>query len=142
MKTKFYLCETCGNLFTTTIDSGVNPQCCGHNMRELIAQTIDNDAVGEKHVPVVTRVDDCTLRVEVGAMPHPMLNEHYIRFVYLETEHGGQLRQLQPDDAPVVEFCGCKDKPVAVYEYCSVHGLWMTTKMPEEKKRGCCCRRK
>jgi len=140
MKTKFYFCEKCGNLFVTTIDSGVKPHCCGEEMHELVAQTIANEAVGEKHVPKVTRVDDCTLRVEVGAMPHPMLKEHYIRFVYLETEHGGQLRRLEPDTPAVVEFCGCKDKPTAVYEYCNLHGLWVTDELPEAKK-WCCCRK-
>jgi superoxide reductase len=23
-------------------------------------------------------------------------------------------------------FCTCNDKPVAVYEYCNLHGLWKT----------------
>lgn len=125
MRTKFYLCDKCGNLFTTTIDSGVTPHCCGQPMRELQAQTFSDEAVGEKHVPVVTRVDDCTLRVKVGALPHPMLPEHFIRFIYLETEHGGQLRRLTSADAAQVDFCDCKDKPIAVYAYCNVHGLWV-----------------
>ena len=145
MATKFFLCTTCGNVVVKAIDSGVDVVCCGQEMKELIPGT--TDASKEKHLPVVERVDDCTIKVKVGSMPHPMSKEHHIVFIYLETEHGGQIMYLDPEGPAEVCFCGCKDKPVAVYSYCNLHGLWKTEigdcapdtgKGCDTKKKGCC----
>ena len=51
-----------------------------------------------------------------------MTAEHHIAFIYVETEKGGVTVNLKNE--PVAEICVCKDKPVAVYEYCNLHGLW------------------
>ena len=32
----------------------------------------------------------------------------------------------KPGEAPNVSFCLGNDKPVAVYAYCNLHGLWKT----------------
>ncbi|MDR2906805.1 MAG: desulfoferrodoxin [Bacteroidales bacterium] len=121
---KFFRCNHCGNIAEKIIDSGVPMVCCGEKMEELIPNTID--ASTEKHVPVVTKVDDCTIKVEVGSVPHPMLEEHHIVFIFVETEGGGQHIMLDPTGKPEAEFCICKHKAVAVYEYCNIHGLWKT----------------
>ena len=122
MATKFFLCTTCGNVVVKVVNSGVKVVCCGKEMIELLPGT--TDAMMEKHVPVVERVDDCTIRVKVGSAPHPMTQDHHIVFIYLETENGGQIQYLDPDGPAEACFCGCKGKPVAVYEYCNIHGLW------------------
>lgn len=118
----------CGNVVVKTVDSGVPLVCCGETMEELAPNTVDG--LGEKHLPVVTRPDECTVEVRVGSIPHPMLPEHSIRFIYLETENGGQIRFLQTPFPAIATFCGCKDRVVAVYEYCNLHGLWKTTDIP------------
>ena len=118
----FFRCNHCGNLTVKLVDSGVPMVCCGEKMQELTANT--TEASVEKHLPVVTKIDDCTLKVEVGSAPHPMLEEHHIVFIYVETEEGGEYVML--NDKPQAEFCTCKHKPVAVYEYCNLHGLWKT----------------
>lgn len=122
MKTKFFRCSHCGNVIVKVVDAGVPVVCCGEPMQELIPNTVD--ASIEKHVPVVTRIDDCSIKVEVGSVPHPMLPEHHIAFIYLETENGGIRVDLT--DKPEAVICTCTNKPVAVYEYCNLHGLWMT----------------
>lgn len=136
MKTKFYRCETCGNVIVKFVDSGVTPVCCGEEMKEIVPGTVDR--FKEKHLPVVERVDDCTLCVKVGAEPHPMTDEHRIRFICLETENGHQLQYLKTMESAEVCFCGCKDKPVAVYEYCNIHGLWMTDIRGQFDDLKCC----
>ena len=123
MKTRFFKCRHCGNVIMKMVDSKVPVVCCGEQMEELVPNTVD--ASGEKHLPVLTRIDDCTLRVEVGSTPHPMLPEHHIAFIYVDTEHGGRFVALS--DKPCAEICTCGDPVVAVYEYCNLHGLWMTT---------------
>ena len=93
-------------------------------MKELTVNTVD--ASVEKHLPVVTRLDDCRIKVEVGAVPHPMTEEHHIAFIYVETENGGMRIDLPHTGKPEAVFCTCTDKPVAVYEYCNLHGVWKT----------------
>ena len=120
MATKFYKCEHCGNVVIKVVDSSVPLICCGEKMKELVPNTVD--ASQEKHVPVVTRLDDCRIKVEVGSVAHPMTPEHHIAFIYVETENGGMRIDLK--DKPEAVFCTCNDKPIAVYEYCNLHGLW------------------
>lgn len=122
MATKFFKCKHCGNVIVKAVDSGVPVVCCGDKMEELIANTVD--ASQEKHVPVVTKVDDCHIKVEVGSVAHPMTPEHHIAFIYVETEKGGM--RIDLSDKPEAVFCTCAGKPVAVYEYCNLHGLWKT----------------
>ena len=137
MATKFFVCTTCGNVVVKFVDSGVTPFCCGKAMVELIPGT--SDGAVEKHLPVVESVGKHTIKVKVGAMPHPMLAEHHISFIYLETEHGGQVKYLKPGDTPEAVFHVCsKDKPVAVYEYCNIHGLWKKEIEATCGKRFCC----
>lgn len=124
MATKFYLCTMCGNVIFKAVDSGVDVECCGEKMQELIPSM--EETMKEKHLPVVECEIDGPVKVKVGSVPHPMTPEHHISFIYLETEHGGQVKFLMPEDVPEAVFKGCKDKPVAVYEYCNIHGLWKT----------------
>lgn len=122
MTTKFYRCATCGNVIQKIVDSKVPVVCCGEKMHELVANTVE--ASVEKHLPVVTAVDDNHIKVEVGSVAHPMLPEHHIAFIYVETETGGIRVDLT--DKPEATICVCDSKPVAVYEYCNLHGLWKT----------------
>jgi len=120
----FWRCSHCGNIAEKIVNSGVPMVCCGEPMQELTANTFE--ASVEKHLPAVTIVDECTTRVQVGSVPHPMTPEHHISFIYLETEVGGERVMLDVDGKPEAEFCTCAHKPIAVYEYCNLHGLWKT----------------
>jgi superoxide reductase len=121
---KFYLCEICGNLAGMVVSSGVVPVCCGQPMTELVANTVE--ASYEKHLPAVA-VEGNIVTVQVGSTLHPMVPEHYIEWIVLQTEQGVQRRSLQPGQIPKVEFALVEgDRPVAAYEYCNLHGLWKT----------------
>jgi len=120
---KFFICRRCGNLTSLIIDKGIVMSCCGEEMTALAANTVD--ASNEKHLPEVTISGD-KMDIQVGSTPHPMTDEHYIQFIYVETESGGQFMKLKPGDEPAAEFNTVKDKPVVVYEYCNLHGLWKT----------------
>jgi superoxide reductase len=122
MATKFYKCNHCGNVIVKLVDSKVPVVCCGEPMVELVPNTFD--ASGEKHLPVVTVLDNNSIKVEVGSVHHPMLPEHHISFVYVETENGGIQVNLK-DKPEAVVYLG-EEKAVAVYEYCNLHGLWKT----------------
>ena len=122
-KSKFYICRHCGNQVQIIHNAGVPLFCCGTKMEELIPNTVE--ASGEKHIPVV-EVKGSQVHVNVGSVNHPMVSEHFIEWVYVETENGGYRKELHPESAPHVVFELGEDKAVAVYAYCNLHGLWMT----------------
>ena len=121
------------NLVTTIHNAGVPPGCCGEKMKELAPNTVE--ASGEKHLPVA-ELSGSRLTVTVGAVEHPMADVHYIQWIFVETENGGQIRYLNPGQAPKAVFELGSEKPVAVYAYCNLHGLWMTKLRYNQFKRG------
>ena len=120
-ESRFYVCERCGNLVGMIRESGAALMCCGQPMTKLEAGTVE--ASLEKHVPVVS-VDGKTVTVKVGSALHPMVEEHLIEWVYLRTDRGGQRKSLAAGDEPVVTFALADEKPLEVYAYCNLHGLW------------------
>ena len=105
MTNKFRICRKCGNLVGMVHDSGVPMMCCGQPMDVLEPNT--SEGAGEKHLPAVS-VDGDTLSVNVGSVDHPMLDAHYIEWIFVQTSRG-RLRLLQPprsvDDRSVNEPC-------------------------------------
>ena len=118
---KFYICEHCGNLIGMIHDAGVPMMCCGQKMTKLEAGVVE--ASHEKHIPVAAVVGN-TVTVSIGEVEHPMTDAHSILWVYLQTDKGGQRKCLEVGKAPVVSFALTDEKPLAVYAYCNLHGLW------------------
>lgn len=122
MEQRFFKCEHCGNMIAMVKDMGVPVMCCGQKMTELIPGTVEASA--EKHIPVYT-VEGNKVLVTVGAIEHPMAEEHYIEWISIQTRQGNQRKQLKPGAEPRVCFSICDgDEVEAVYAYCNLHGLW------------------
>ena len=122
MEMKFYRCPHCGQIIAIVKATGVPIVCCGEPMAEVVPGT--TDASLEKHVPVVN-VEGNTVHVSVGSAAHPMLPEHYIEWVAIQTKAGNQRKQLSPGDEPKACFSICDgDEVEAVYAYCNLHSLW------------------
>ena len=122
MEMKFYRCSHCGQIVAIVKGTGVPVVCCGEPMKEIIPGTTDGAV--EKHVPVF-EVKDGVVTVCVGSVEHPMLPEHYIEWIAIQTKNGNQRKALKPGDAPKATFyIGKADEVLAVYEYCNLHGLW------------------
>ena len=122
MNRKFYRCAHCGTIIAFVNSSGVPVMCCGEKMQEIVPGTVD--AAVEKHVPVC-KIENSLLTVTVGEVEHPMAEEHYIQWVFVQTKFGNQRRELSPGSAPTVTFALCEgDEVQAVYAYCNLHGLW------------------
>ena len=119
---KLYQCKHCGNIVAYVKNSGVPVYCCGEQMQEMVANTVD--ASQEKHVPVVTRNGNEVV-VSVGSVEHPMLPAHYIEWICIQTKQGKQRKLLQPGEKPEARFAlSDGDEFIAAYEYCNLHGLW------------------
>ena len=122
MELKFFRCNHCGNIIVKIKDSSVPVVCCGENMQELVPGT--TDAAVEKHLPVY-EVNGSSVSVTVGSVLHPMLPEHSINWICLQTNKGFQLKYLNPGEEPKAVFALADGENVeAVYEYCNLHGLW------------------
>lgn len=122
LEQKFYICETCGNIVAYVKNSGVPVFCCGKKMKEIIPGTVE--ASHEKHLPVIT-IEGNVVIVEVGAVEHPMAEEHFIQWISLETREGNQRKILTPGDDPRADFMITdSDEVIAAYAYCNLHGLW------------------
>ncbi len=119
---KFYKCSHCGNIIAFVENKGVPVKCCGEKMEEIVANTVD--AAKEKHVPVI-KVEGNLVTVNVGDVAHPMLPEHSILWVALETKQGAQRKELAAGSEPTVKFALVDgDEVIAAYAYCNLHGLW------------------
>ncbi len=120
----FYRCKLCGKIIGIIKDPGTPTVCCGQVMEELQANTVE--ASQEKHLPVVT-INGDTVEVAIGSVAHPMIEEHHIEWVYLQTKNGGQRKCLGAGVEPKVQFKITEDDEViAAFEYCNLHGLWKT----------------
>ena len=119
---KFFVCEHCGNIVEMVKDAGVPIMCCGQKMTEIIPGT--SDGAVEKHVPVVT-IDGKNVSVMVGEVEHPMVEEHFIEWIAIETSTGIQRKSLKSGQEPKAEFVLADGESVInVYAYCNLHGLW------------------
>ena len=122
MEMKFYQCAHCGQIIAVVRATGVPVICCGEPMKEIVPGT--SDGAAEKHVPVF-EVKDGVVTVTVGEVAHPMLPEHYIEWIAIQTKNGNQRKALNPGEEPKACFALLEgDEVEAVYAYCNLHSLW------------------
>ena len=115
-----YVCEKCGNIVEVLHGGAGKLVCCGQPMTLLEEQTAD--ATTEKHVPVI-EIDGNTIKVTVGSIPHPMLDEHYIEWIEVIADGKAYCQFLKPGNAPEATFC-IKAENITAREHCNMHGLW------------------
>ena len=119
---KFFRCKRCGKIIALVKDIPVPTICCGEKMEELIPNT--QDGAHEKHIPVIN-VENNIVTVKVGEVDHPMLPEHYIEWIMVQTNFGNQRKVLKPGDAPIAKFALLEGEEVLkALEYCNIHGLY------------------
>jgi len=92
-------------------------------MTLLQPKTLDQG--NEKHLPVVEFLSDERLSVKVGSVEHPMLPEHWIQWVLVAQGDAYQIKTFKLGEKPEATFC-LKKGSLKVYEFCNLHGLWMT----------------
>ena len=91
-------------------------------MKEIIPGT--TDAAVEKHVPVISQEGNI-VTVSVGSVEHPMIPEHYIEWISLETNKGNLRKVLQPNTPPTAQFALLDgEEVITAYAYCNLHSLW------------------
>lgn len=116
---ELYRCEICGNI-VQVMHSGVGELvCCGKAMTLLKPQS-KQDEKQEKHVPVFI-----SNKIQVGSIPHPMIEEHHIEFVQAVSDDKMNIKTkfLNINDAPEMIINEESEYKNAI-EYCNLHGLW------------------
>ena len=110
-RTKFYVCQQCGNILTSVGDAEI--LCCGRKLSPLSAQSPD-----DAHKLSVQLIEDDFYIT----FPHPMTKEHFISFIsYVRFDRVLTLK-LYPEqggEARLPRMRGGR-----LYYYCSNHGLF------------------
>ena len=121
---KFFKCKHCGKIIAVVNERNVPTICCGEPMSEMVANT--SDGAFEKHIPVY-EVKDNIVTVTVGEVIHPMMENHYIEWIAIETNFGNQRKVLKPGEEPKAKFALLEgEKVIRVVEHCNLHGLYAT----------------
>ncbi len=111
-RTKFYVCEQCGNLLTSTGNAQII--CCGRTIIPLEVKKPDS----EHKINVKTVENDFYI-----TFSHPMNKEHYISFASSIHFDRFLTVKLYPEQAGEIRFpvmYGAK-----LYLYCNIHGLFV-----------------
>jgi superoxide reductase len=118
-----YRCPLCGNTIEVTSAGTGELVCCGKPMMNLRENT--QEAAVEKHIPVVEKTGDGSIRVVVGEVEHPMDDDHYIG--YIEVLFGNKILRadLSPGDKPVANFTlPSGTTNITARAWCNLHGMW------------------
>lgn len=122
MALKFRRCAVCGNIIAVVGEEKGKIICCSREMTEMIPGEFD--ASPEKHVPVF-HTEHNRVFVKVGETPHPTEENHFIDWIAITTNRGNRRNFLKHGEPAQTCFALCDDEKVlAVYAYCSLHGLW------------------
>lgn len=123
-KTSFYVCSNCGNIVMFLEEGCGDVMCCHSPLEPVEPNTVD--ASQEKHIPVAELNGD-EVTVKVGSLEHPMVEEHYIKWIFVISEDRIQKARLSPGQEPKARFSILGNGDLDIYEYCNIHGLWKTT---------------
>jgi superoxide reductase len=115
-----YKCEVCGNIVELLHEGNGELVCCGKPMKLFVENTVD--AAREKHVPVIEKTST-GVKVKVGSVAHPMVEEHYIEWIEIISDGKAYRQFLKPGDAPEATFA-IQANNITAREYCNLHGLW------------------
>jgi len=134
-----HYCNPCGYIYDPEKNNGIPfeelqgdyicPICgVGKDQFSLIHKKGDEEYQGEaqeKHIPVV-EIKENEIRVNVGSIPHPMMENHHIEFIGLYDD--GELiekKTISSNEKPETSF----EKPsytedLSAIAKCNIHGLW------------------
>lgn len=116
-----YKCKICGNVVEKHVDGKGQLVCCDKPMSEL--PVLSGNEGNEKHKPVIEKTENGIL-VKVGSVPHPMTEEHSVKFIQVTHNGCTHTKYLEPTQEPKAEFDIDFSDELVAKEYCNLHGLW------------------
>lgn len=121
---ELYHCNICGQMVLIVNEGKGTLVCCNQPMTH-IAEKHGEEEGKEKHIPVVEKTNS-GINVKVGSVPHPMVDDHYIKWIEVIGDTYLQTSTLHPGEAPEKEFCVPYDSVKKIRIYCNKHGFWTT----------------
>lgn len=118
---EMYKCNVCGNVVEKHVNGGGSLVCCEKEMVQL--KELTGNEGNEKHKPVIEKTEKGIL-VKVGSIPHPMTEEHSIKFIQVTHDGCTHTKYLESTQEPVAEFDIEFSDEISAREYCNLHGLW------------------
>ena len=122
-KKSIYYCEKCHNVVESLWNGKAPLMCCGEEMQELTANTVD--AAVEKHVPVIER-DGNTVKVSVGSTAHPMEKDHYILCIEVLAGDKVYRHDFKEGDTKAEAVFTVEETDIVARAFCNLHGLWQS----------------
>ncbi len=119
-KLEIYKCEICGNIVEMLHEGAGELVCCGEPMALFDAKSMEEGT--EKHKPVIEKAEH-GIKVKVGDVPHPMIDQHYIEWIEVNADGVVYRKNLKPGDVPEAVFC-IDTENIWARAYCNIHGLW------------------
>ena len=124
-KLELYRCNVCHNL-VEVLENGVGELvCCGEKMELIKTHFSENEELKDKHIPVIEKTLEGYL-VRVGAVKHPMTEEHHINFIQVISNDKKYIKTkfLSLEDEPNLNVkCNC-EKSLWARALCNIHGLF------------------
>lgn len=138
---EIYRCNVCKNIVEVVLEGEGKLVCCGEEMELL--EPSSTDGSGKKHVPVIDfECGTAGVKIRVGELPHPMLEEHYIQFIEAISKNNKTIHReyLYPGEAPEI-LINCRSNlgqnaGLKAREYCNIHGLYISAGDIELKEEG------
>lgn len=118
-----FYCKHCKRIVYTYFGGGTLT-CCGEEMTLLQPKKMDQG--NEKHLPVVEYEGIDQIKVTVGSVLHPMATEHWIQWILVAQDSTYQIKTFNSGETPIWSFSINPDQKIKVYEFCNLHGLWLT----------------
>jgi len=122
---QIYKCNICGNIVEILHTGAGELVCCNQPMQLMTEKKSDEGL--EKHVPVIEKTNN-TIKISVGSIAHPMINEHYIEWIELLIK--GQIirKELKANQDPQATFNikTTGNESIKARAYCNLHGLWVS----------------
>ena len=118
---QIYKCDICGNIVEVLHTGKGELVCCGKPMVLKKPDDGPEDYSG-KHAPVIEKTEN-GIKVKVGAIAHPMGEDHYIEWIEVIVDGKYSRKFLTPNDKPEAEFCMTGEE-IKARMYCNIHGLW------------------
>lgn len=121
-RNQIWKCEICGDIVEVLHSSPGELVCCGQPLT-LIEPKREEEGY-EKHLPVIEREGN-GIMVKVGSIEHPMMENHYIEWIALDTEKNVLRQFLNLGEKPMAVFTTA-EKVSQARDYCNIHGQWAT----------------
>ena len=123
-KLELYRCHICNNIVEILQEGVGELVCCNQPMELINNNSSEIEDLNEKHIPVIEKEID-NVKIRVGAVKHPMTNEHHISFIQAISNDEKYIKTkfLSIEDEPELNL-KTSNNSLWARALCNIHGLF------------------